>query len=242
MGVHMRIRVNGAVVAVLLVGILAAPASAGVEVGAIVLNGVAVVGAGPNGIDGVPDNPREHDPIPQSGVCAPDTSKGLHYPGLYNKHDKANDAIIGFQVNKRAYYYLDTVVDAVQFDANGGSRGVTTASLDLCGVIDPGYLGVGAACDSSTGHSGRGKLIFGDGTVYDVTEVQWLAAVGGALPVYGYIQEVTGTGKKTKVDTKSPFYGMLRAFGGESQCVGMGSSSARAFPVQGVVITVGLLK
>lgn len=240
----MRGRIAGVLMAVLLMGSLHTPASAGVEVRASIVDGMMRLGAGPNGIDGQPDGPN-HDPIPHDGNCWPDMSKGLHWPGMTGP-GKTTDSTFGFQVNKRAYYRLVASVGGVHVNSKGGSNGVSWADLTLCGVMDPGVGGIGAACGWSSGHSGRGHLILDDGTIYAFSNVGWATSLGEYLPIQGHVQKVDSAGNA--LDAKGVFHGLLRAAPGWVPYLGECSWSKETWPgndwadVQGALVWTTLLE
>jgi hypothetical protein len=230
------------VLAVFVVSALALPAQAGVETGEVVVEGTARVG---NSIAPLAS-------IPQNGVCAP-SGKGLHAPGFGG--GGKNRAKIGpdtpqsdnFQVNKEVYYRLDIDdINAVITDTNDAANsGVYTGTLDVCGIVSPGPGGIGAACGSSMGRDGKGKLILdntvtGQDRIYDLQDVAWVLAVGGVLPVYGHITRVSAN-KLTKFSSKGTFEGEVTA-SGAGPCFDPKPGGAREFTVVGAVAAEALGK
>lgn len=227
---------------VLLVGALAVPASAGIEIGTSAFTGTAEVGDqfaaghGPN--------------IPQSGNCdLLDTSKGLHYPG-FGGPQKQRDKSGVFQVNKQVYYHfqLNDVRLAWLNTNNPTGSGLYTGgvgSTHICGIVSPGPLGIGAAAGSSTGHDGRGKIVVTGpkGTLhFDLQEVAWPPTLGGVLPAYGLITR-TSADKATKFSAKGTFQSLVQA-GPANPPDGLAAKpgGARTFNVRGVIVAAALGK
>jgi len=198
------------VVSVFVVGALALPATAGVETGSIAItSGAATVG---NSIGG--------GPIPQSGECVP-TGKGLNYP-LAHISNKNKAKTTPFQVNKEVYYRLQMPapggqpVQVVITDTNDvPNSGAFAGTMNVCGIVGPGPSGIGAACGSSSGHNGRGKLdvtnaVTGQRRIFDLQKVTWPPTASGTLPVFGYITRVN-LAKTRKFSAKGTFEGAVNA-------------------------------
>jgi len=197
-----RLRAAAVVVGILLTGLLTMPAMAGVETGTIaILSGSATVG---NSIGG--------GPIPQNGECVP-TGKGLQYPtrhvGFKNK-----DKFGLNQMNKEFYYRLSmpsegavAPLSVVITDTNDPENsGTYIGTMNVCGIIGPGPTGIGAACGSSSGYNGQGKLdvtsvVTGQRRIFDLQKVTWPPTATGALLVFGYITRVNAA-KNRKFSAK----------------------------------------
>lgn len=212
---------------VLVVVLMAVPAFAGVETGDVVVQGTATVGDSIGG-----------GPIPQSGVCHP-TGKGLHAPGFHGsgKNKSKGTPVV---VNKEVYYNLSTIVPAVITDTNDlAASGLYEGILNICGIVSPGPGGIGAACGSSMGRDGKGKLNLLAGPAaprfYDLQDIAWPPALGGVLLVYGHITRVSAD-KVSKFSSKGTFEGEVTATGG-SPCIEAKPGGARAFSLFGSVAT-----
>jgi hypothetical protein len=213
-----------------LVCLMAMPALAGLETGIAVIQGTAQVG---NSIGG--------GAIPQTGQCTP-TGKGLHTPSFHG--GSKNEEKTGmFQVNKEVYYRLNSESTAIVADSNGtvledlGEE--YEGRLDVCGIVGPGLLGIGAACGVSVGRDGRGKLIVSGLTnpeivrIYQLDEVGWPTAVGGVLPVSGYITRVNAN-KSVKFTSKGRFTAEISA-SGAAPCFEAKPGGGRNFTVVGTM-------
>lgn len=226
--------------AVLVVSALALPAYAGVESGSVVVQGTATVGDSIGG-----------GTIPQDGTCVP-TGKGLHAPGAHGSGKNKSKAPAPVVVNKEVYYRLAIPdVTAVIEDTNTPTAsGAYTGVLNVCGIVSPGPGGIGAACGSSMGRDGKGRMTltpFLGGAVRDyyLQDVAWVTAAGGVLPVYGHITRIgtpaNPTDKTMKQSSKGTFNGEINASGAQA-CIAPKPGGARTFTVAGTVVAEALGK
>lgn len=230
------------VISVLLVGALALPASAGVELGVVAFNvGGIKIGEAISTED-----------VPQDGVCTP-TGKGLHFVGFGGPTKTQDKFANRIQLNKTFFYHLSSAaVNALALHTNDPSDTVVTSSgvLNVCGRVLPGPFGIGAAAGSSTGADGHGKLdlISSVGTAvrhYTLSHVGWVPTFGGVLPVYGQIQRNEDTGGKGKhADvSQAPFFGLVQASPTNTAAGAADKpTSATDYTARGVVAAVALGK
>jgi hypothetical protein len=224
------------VLAVFVVSALALPAQAGVETGDVVVQGNARVGSSIAPLTS----------IPQTGICTP-SGKGLHAPGFHGSNKNKSKQPVPVVVNKEVYYNLSTTVNAAIVDTNvPTASGLYSGSLNVCGIVSPGPGGIGAACGSSMGRDGKGKLNLTSGPaaprIYDLQDVSWVLAVGGVLPVYGHITRVSAN-KLQKFSSKGTFEGEVTATGAD-QCFldPKPGDGATTFTVAGTVVAEALGK
>lgn len=173
--------------------------------------------------------------IPQNGQCNP-TGKGLHAPGLHGQgKNKAKGLPV--VVNKEVYYRLHIDDDLWYWLDNTGLT-FHVGSIDICGIISPGPGGIGAACGSTMGRNGRGKLQLGPPVAgfppkgpatFDLTNLGWVPTQGSVLLMYGHVQHVDPV-TKAKLETKGTFL-MPLTVTGASSCVNSKPGGARSFTV-----------
>lgn len=133
--------------------------------------------------------------------------------------------------DKEAFYRLSTTVS----DSPSGP-----GKLDVCGHVHPnGTTGIGAACGSSSGDHGKGKIVFDNGGVVWLNNVGWADAVGGVLPISGDADDTVMKGNKATIT------GLVVATGGAACLSKAGSkdgsdgngAGATSFDVVGWYVT-----
>lgn len=164
----------------MLLGMTAVPSLGSAEIGMASVIGAARVGTGVLGIDG---KPGKDDRIPPSGVCVPDTSRGLRAPVNLGPGIRPE-----IPTGVAGHYQFTGTLGIASGSTSSRYVGITAMEADICGVVDSATFGLGAACGLSTGNSGSGRVVADNGWAYDITDVSWSASTGLRRHVTGTIR------------------------------------------------------
>ena len=222
-----------AVATMLLLGVLVVPASADTNAEVPIAGGTLLVGKWFS----------EH--CGKDGVATV-TGRGLYYTNLktaagVNNGNREEHSVWHFEANDQA--------GLVTTNQKDDEPHAASYDIQLCGYLSPtvdGLFtnkparedGLGAACDNSRAHDGRGWMTdTTTGEIVQLQEVGWIAAPGEAITLSGkYVElnEANGNTKKTKpvlVDPegkgKGSVLGTFKFRGGLLPC-----SGAKILPAQ----------